>query len=73
MQQSQQTVIDLYKCSSCARQVFMVDMEMGMGCKCGSRKVCRLQPSLFAVLHYLWRNPSALRLYWKENVLGRVS
>lgn len=72
MRASSQTVIDLYKCFSCGRQVFMADMELGEGCKCGSRKVCRLQPSLVAVAQYIWRNPSVFKVFWKENVLGRA-
>jgi len=74
MQTSEQTVVELYKCYLCARQVFMSDIKDGIGCRhCGSRKVSKLSPSLFRIVEYFLRNPKQLIVLFRENVLGKCA
>lgn len=64
-----QTVIELYQCESCKRQVFEEDFKAGKGCKCGSLRVRRAAPTFKFKVGYILRNPKVILTWWKENVI----
>lgn len=47
------TIVKLYACYDCSKQVFHDDMKKGQNCKCGSNKFRLHQPTFFWRWHYL--------------------
>lgn len=63
--------ITLYRCKSCSKQVFLEDVQEGVGCtSCGSRYVCNAPANARYMAGYLLRHPGLIGRFLMEDVLG---
>jgi DNA-directed RNA polymerase subunit RPC12/RpoP len=66
-----QTIIKLYRCEHCGRQLFEKNISAGEACKCGSRRVRHASPTFWRIVWFLMNHREYLKVWFNENVRNR--